>query len=53
MTHYKLGGTINVDLQNTRSIIKGQITNDVLYYFFIVTQDPKNNNVYFQNIHCN
>ena len=53
MTNYGLGGTIKVDPQNTRSIVKGEITNTVLYYFLRAAQDSKNTNDYLQNINCN
>ena len=53
MTNYGLGGTIKVDPQNTRSIVKGEITNTVLYYFLRAAQESKNTNDYLQNINCN
>ena len=53
MTNYGLGGTVKVDPQNTRSIVKGEITNTVLYYFLRAAQDSKNTNDYLENIDCN
>jgi hypothetical protein len=53
MTNYGLGGTIKVDPQNTRSIVKGEITNTVLYYFLRAAQDSKNTKEYLRNIDCN
>ena len=53
MTNYGLGGTVKVDPQNTRSIVKGEITNTVLYYFLRAAQDSKNTKEYLQNIDCN
>ena len=53
MTNYGLGGTVKVDPQNTRSLVKGKITNTVLYYFLRAAQDSKNTNEYLKNINCN
>ena len=53
MTNYGLGGTIKVDPNNTRSFVKGEITNTVLYYFLRAAQDSKNTKEYLQNINCN
>ena len=53
MTNYGMGGTIKVDPQNTRSYVKGEITNTVLYYFLRAAQDSKNTSEYLQNINCN
>ena len=53
MTNYGFGGTIKVDPQNTRSYVKGEITNTVLYYFLRAAQDSKNTSEYLQNINCN
>ena len=53
MTNYGLGGTVKVDPQNTRSIVKGEITNTVLYYFLRAAQDSRNTNEYLHNIDCN
>lgn len=53
MTNYGFGGTIKVDPNNTRSYVKGEITNTVLYYFLRAAQDSKNTKEYLQNINCN
>ena len=53
MTNYGFGGTIKVDPNNTRSFVKGEITNTVLYYFLRAAQDSKNTKEYLQNINCN
>ena len=53
MTKYGLGGSIKVDPNNTMSIVKGEISNTVLYYFLRAAQDSKNTNEYLQNINCN
>ena len=53
MTNYGFGGTIKVDPNNTRSYVKGEITNTILYYFLRAAQDSKNTKEYLQNINCN
>ena len=52
MTNYGLGGTIKVDPQNTRSIVKGEITNTILYYFLRAAQDSKDTQEYLKFINC-
>ena len=52
MTNYGFGGTIKVDPQNTRSIVKGEITNTVLYYFLRAAQDSKDTQEYLKFINC-
>ncbi len=53
MTSYGIGGTVKVDPNNTRSFVKGEISNTVLYYFLRAAQDSKNTEEYLRNINCN
>lgn len=53
MTNYGLGGEIKVDPNRTLGIIKGKISNTVLYYFLRAAQDSKNTKEYLNFINCN
>ena len=52
MPKYGLGGSIKVDPKNTISVVKGEISNTVLYYFLRAAQDSKNTKDYLKNINC-
>ena len=53
MTNYGLGGEIKVDPNRTLGIIKGKISNTILYYFLRAAQDSKNTEDYLANLNCN
>ena len=52
MPKYGYGGTVDVDPKNTLTLVKGKISNTVLYYFLKAAQNSDNTKNYLKTIGC-
>ena len=50
---YGLSGSIDVDPNNTIGMVKGKISNTILYFFLSLAQDSKNTKAYLNTLGCN
>tara|TARA_B100000989_G_scaffold241031_1_gene187918 strand:- start:383 stop:619 length:237 start_codon:yes stop_codon:yes gene_type:complete len=49
---FGFGDSIDVDPKNTIGIVKGKISNTILYYFLKLAQDSKNTKAYLKTLEC-
>ncbi len=52
MPKYGYGGTVDVDPRNTLTLVKGKISNTVLYYFLKAAQNSDNTKNYLKTLGC-